>query len=205
MAEQQGGNRKRMKKLIVFFGLVLWVCGLTGGANASSIYDIVDWSDRTKRGRTATKMNAKNGPVTFIHNVFLDGDASVTDLTLTISHRGNRPNRNRAWSVSDSTGNILGLLENSKRGWVDQVFSLSPELYEDMINGSLSIEFTLDKGARKKGALWLDSSIVSGNYDLAPAKIIGVDAVATPIPSSMLLLGTGLAGLVWGRKKFKRG
>jgi hypothetical protein len=159
MAEQQGGNRKRMKKLIMFLGLVLWVCGLTGDANASSIHNI-----------------------------------------------------------------IVGQIVSSRQVMVDQEPSLSPELYkwarkkgtfwltssilsrdEDTIKGSWATKFILYKWARKKGAFPLALSILSEDYDLAPAKIIGVDAVANPIPSSMLLLGTGLAGLVWVRKKFKKG
>jgi hypothetical protein len=140
MAEQQGGNRKRMKKLIMFLGLVLWGCGLTGDANASSIRNI-----------------------------------------------------------------IVGQIVSSRQVMVDQEPSLLPELYEDTINRSWANKFTLYKWARKKGAFPLALSILSEDYDLAPAKIIGVDAVANPIPSSMLLLGTGLAGLVWVRKKFKKG
>ena len=159
MAEQQGGNEKRMKKLIMFLGLVLWVCGLTGDANASSIHNI-----------------------------------------------------------------IVGQIVSSRQVMVDQEPFLSPELYkwarkkgafslasiilsedEDAIKGSWATEFRLYKWARKKGAFPLALSLLSEDYDLAPAKIIGVDAVANPIPSSMLLLGTGLAGLVWVRKKFKKG
>ena len=159
MAEQQGGNRKRMKKLIMFLGLVLWVCGLTGDANASSIHNI-----------------------------------------------------------------IVGQIVSSRQVMVDQEPFLSPELYkwarkkgafslasiilsedEDTIKGSWAPEFTLYKWARKKGAFPLALSILSEDYDLAPAKIPDVVPVANPIPSSMLLLGTGLAGLAWVRNKFKKG
>ena len=108
----------------MILGLVLWVCGLTGDANASSIHNI-----------------------------------------------------------------IVGQIVSSRQVMVDQEPFLSPELY---------------KWARKKGAFPLVSSILSEDYDLAPAKIPDVGPVANPIPSSMLLLGTGLAGLAWVRNKFKK-
>jgi hypothetical protein len=174
MAEQQGGNRKRMKKLIMFLGLVLWVCGLTGDANASSIHNIIV------------------GQIVSSRQVMVDQEPSLLPELY-------EDTINRSWATKFTLYKWA-----RKKG----AFSLASSILsgdEDTNKGSWATKFTLYKWARKKGAFPLALSILSEDYDLAPAKIIGVDAVANPIPSSMLLLGTGLAGLVWVRKKFKKG
>ncbi len=162
-----------MKKLAEFISFSLLVLGLAGGANAAPIYDIVDWDkngdgENDKGGRTAIKVTAENEPFTISHNVsFASGDVTINDLTLTLSHRNNKENNQEAWLVSDSDEVSLGELERSKGKWVDQEFILSASLYEGIFNGSWSIEFRLSEGTNGNGeGMWIDSSILSGNYDM---------------------------------------
>ncbi len=182
-----------MKKLLVFLFVTLLVFGVAGGANALPFSNIVDWDDCVKRDRTAIRMFDNPGLFTITHNVFFGPNpVSITDLTLTISHLGNKANGGEVWLVSDSGEFFVGQLEQSRRKWVDQEFSLPSSLYEGIISGVWSIEFNLSERTRGKDNIWIDKTMLSGNYQ------------SIPEPATMLLFGAGLAGLAIFRKKSKK-
>ncbi len=72
---------------------------------------------------------------------------------------------------------------------VEQMMYLSEPIIDKPLNGQIC--FSLLEGRSGNSKLLVDNIHVGGN------------SAAVPEPASMLLMGTGLAGLVWGRKKNK--
>ena len=78
------------RKIMLYIYINTLVIGFMGTANAVAFSDLVDWDHQIRKGRTASMVFNKNGPIELIHDDIILGEGiSITEPVLTISHRGN--------------------------------------------------------------------------------------------------------------------
>ena len=130
---------------------------------------------------------------------------TLLDATLELRHNGNSNNSAEVWfSYADAMPDILigQLSESSGSTWTTDTWTLSGDVLDLMEGGdpwALTINL-YDDDSPGMTKLKLDYSILAGNYD-GPAD---PNPTPTPEPATMLLMGTGLLGLVGFRRKLKK-
>lgn len=186
--------------------------GLTATAHALSFSNTVDQSGSLIKNWTAYNFTTKQYesrsadwiddtnagdpyPYTFTHQVVFNPEAAmVTSATLEISHAGNKTSGllAEAWLITDSSSILLGKLSNSYdrrlfgKGafWVTDTFILQSSFLSSISGSSWTVAFKLAENTQGWDDIYFDKSVLSGTYEPVPE------------PSTMLLFGAGLAGLV---------
>ncbi|RLC11819.1 MAG: hypothetical protein DRI57_18430 [Deltaproteobacteria bacterium] len=111
--------------------------------------------------------------------------------------------------AADYTGNLsdLGIqvqAKAGKRGNEATVDLVEPAFKEIIDSGAVSDDEGTSDNASEPDAVSI-SDIVNQGTEGTPAGTSGTDIAPSPEPATMFLLGSGLFGLVWLRKKFKNG
>jgi len=187
-----------MKKiLILLMGLGLILTAPLVSYAALSFSNTVDfYGSGTNDGRTYYKLNdgnTGNFVYTYSHDVtFSPFVARITSAEIILSHKKNSDTPGEVWLISGGTDTYIGQLNWSENSWVDQSFSVPEPLFGVISGGSWSLEVRLTEETTGTDKIWLDKSVLSGEY------------IPVPIPSAMLLLGSGLVGLVVIRRRIKK-
>lgn len=182
-------------RLLTILAIVLFA---VGSANAYLVTDTNDFSG-TMAGpqddeRDALELVGKGDPYlyTISHDLTFDPEAKeITSATIVLSHYGNSgSDTGELWWLYGGSEISLGKLEESNGGWNDQLFTIAPAYYNGVTGDSWSLVLTLAETTSGTDRLWLDQSVLSVEYS------------AVPVPDTLLLFGSGLAGLVFFSRKF---
>lgn len=195
-------------KLLIGLATGLLLVGLAGRANALSFSNTIDFTGHTSGGVTYTEVT---DDFSFTHTIpgLTTPPDHLTDATLSIRHYGNADNLFEAWFSSAENGKAdiaIGELGKSSSGWKTDTFTLSAAVLNLMDNGSpWSLKINLKECAwldwLDNGKLKLDYSTLAGHYTTDSNGTGG--PTPAPEPATMILMGTGIAGLVRAYRKKK--
>ena len=185
-----------MKKILILLmglGLILTAPLVSYAALFSDTVDF--YGSGTDSGRTYLEL--KGNTTNFVYRysqdvTFFPPAAQINSAEIILSHRKNSDTPGEVWLIYAGTYTRLGQLNWSQNSWLDQSFTLPGFLYSVISGGSWSLEVKLTEITTGTDKIWLDRSVLSGEY------------LPVPIPSAMLLLGSGLIGLVGVGRKGRR-
>lgn len=170
-------------------------------AAESTFSSTYNWDTYTQGSHTYDVITDNNDP-NFTYSwtqtiIFNPPVAAVTSASLTLTHYENAYNDNSGrfgelWILlNNDTKKLIGNLEKSSDGWVDQTFDIS-----SLLTNFSGAEFTLalklsevtqdPRSGKFPDVIWLDKSVATFKYNAAPV----------PLPGAAVLLGSGLLGLV---------
>jgi hypothetical protein len=195
------------KKLLAGLVTGLLMVGIAGAGNATPFSDLRDFDEIAGVGDFAgITYNEIENNYKYTHTLLgLTSPAYILqDATLSLRHNGNSNNSGELWfSSADAVSDILiGQLTGSgtAHDWTIDTWTLSAEILDLMDDGDpWALTVNLYDTTSGLDRLKIDYSILAGNYvaseDPNPAPV--------PEPTTLLMMGTGLAGLVCARKKKK--
>jgi hypothetical protein len=135
-------------------------------------------------------------------------DYDLIDATLFLRHNGNSNNDNgEVWFTASNTDIKIGELSASGGAtWTLDSWLLSANILTEIESSTpWSLTIRMFDNTPGKDKIKLDYSTLAGNYEssiIDPA-IIDPPTNEIPEPSTILLLGTGIAGVGLLRKRFK--
>jgi hypothetical protein len=187
-------RRSQMKKLTVFLCSLMLVFSVAGYASAVSFSVEHNYGDMT--------ITESFSDTFYFPNVDPAAEL-ITDASISITHRGNVSGiiDREVWIASDGINTRIGRLSSSS-SWTTDSFGLSSSVIDEIMDHTLwrlvinLNETTWDPIVPDQ--LTLRTAIFAGNYNES-------SAAPVPEPSTILLMGAGLLGLVAvGRRKFNR-
>ena len=193
-----------VKLILLTITILTLVAGSGGLCYAVPFTDIVDFSGTDTYGtRTYLELDGRGSPYEFFYSHSIDFTPpaqSISSATLTFSHKGNSANPGEAWFITDTDSFFLGTLGNStiSGDWVDQPFDLS-SLLGGISGTNWTIQLRLYENTSGTDRLWIDKSVVTGEYDPVTTPDNPI-----PEPATMLLLGSGLIGLAGFKGRFRK-
>lgn len=123
-------------------------------------------------------------------------DVTSAFLKLTyadVSHSG------EVWVVQGgSSKTYIGTLDSTYGGWDTETFTVPYSLYSSVAGSTWNLLITFDETTSGTDTFKLDKSELYGCYTYDP------NPGTVPEPATMLLLGTGMIGLLGSRKRFKK-
>lgn len=170
-----------MKKFLVTLLSVIWVCALASTASALPFSNTIDWSPNIDI----------YDRYDYVHNLNLDPPGtSVNSATLSIRHKNNQNNYFEVWYVWNEDSDYIGRLSDSMYGYVTDTFNLSQSILNEIADGN-PWQLIIHLGENTSGydRITLDRSTLAGDYNPVPE------------PASLILLGSGLAGLAFRRRR----
>jgi hypothetical protein len=203
-----------IKRILMALTILTFVAGTGLLCYANPFTDIKDFfGTGTDDGRTYLELSGSGDPFEYVYSQdieFTPAAQNINSATLIFSHKGNSANNGEAWFITDAGSVFLGTLgiSTDSNDWVDQTFDLS-SLFGG-ISGTIwtwTLQLKLYENTTGTDRVWIDKSVVIGDYSpvhLDSTPNVTGDFSSVPEPSTLLLLGSGLVGLVSFRRKLKR-
>ena len=207
-----------MKKYLISLYSVILVFGLVAGVNAAtySYSDMIDywnWSgtqygeDRTLSHWWDSVKLTESNPLSYKHNInddvnFAAGD-SVTSANLELDFTNDEYDivfDGFLSFLSDTTEHIFYAFDGSSWTYLDEVddgqYTVGVDIALLNIDGMLNVDLAVTNWDNGGTDAWLDHSRLYGTAETGSA------ATPTPEPSTILLMGAGLLGLMgYSRKR----
>lgn len=188
-----------MKKILLVAMMMIFC--MAGMANAAPMTweDCLDWD-------SSLRLYNDNPSESYVHDIrddgfdpWLDGNSTydvATNFELTVFLHNDGDTNREAVIVSDILGDEISA-QNSEISWTDELTGWSIiGLIEINLFGTLDVTVT-----RVTGDFWLDASNLVVNGYSNSASVGNSNSAPVPEPSTILLMGAGILGLVGYNRK----